>query len=534
MQPFSAAIPLERFTTTVRSALGLSAHQTLQFVSSNIDPATGKRDIEYRQIYKGIPLWAKRFIVTQQTSGKVEYLHGELVTGIAQDIESIVPQFGRQEALAIARHWEQQHKSLSRPRVYADTSIKLEIWLGKQEKAHLVWVVAYFSEVPGIGLPKNPVFFIDALTGQVLHQFNGLMTERVATGPGGNVKIGYYYYGIDYPKLNVSVSGGTCIMDNGHVRTVNLHNGTSNTIAWSFPCYNSPEHYTNGAYSPLNDAHSFGEVVYDMYDSWYDAIAMPVLPIDVRVHYGTNEGNAWWRGDHADFGDGNGSYYAYVSLDIVSHEIGHGVTQKLSGLIYENQSGGINEAFSDMAGEAAEYYRDGSNDWLHGYAVTKGNDPVRYIDDPPADGYSIDNVNDYYDGLNVHYSSGVFNKAFYLLATSYGWTTQKAFKLFLKANRRFWVPDSTFQEAANDVYDAAVDLGYPTHYMQHAFEMVGLEAGPPERIVSKLCRDRSYTLEYKGASYHCCPNAGAFYRDDIPCPIFGLIDRQAAKPSLAS
>ncbi|WP_336118282.1 M4 family metallopeptidase, partial [Klebsiella pneumoniae] len=73
------------------------------------------------------------------------------------------------------------------------------------------------------------------------------------------------------------------------------------------------------------------------------------------------------------------------------------------------QSGGMNEAFSDMAGEAAEFYMRGKNDFLIGYDIKKGSGALRYMDQPSRDGRSIDNASQYYNGIDVHHSSGVYN-----------------------------------------------------------------------------------------------------------------------------
>src|SRR3546814_12024257 len=83
----------------------------------------------------------------------------------------------------------------------------------------------------------------------------------------------------------------------------------------------------------------------------------------MKVHYSNSYENAFWDGSSMTFGDGASTFYPLVSLDVSSHEVSHGYPEQNSGLNYSVQSGGINEAFSDMAGEAAEYYfYDGSND----------------------------------------------------------------------------------------------------------------------------------------------------------------------------
>lgn len=101
------------------------------------------------------------------------------------------------------------------------------------------------------------------------------------------------------------------------------------------------------------------------------------------------------------FGDGATMFYPLVSLDVAAHEVSHGFTEQNSGLIYRGQSGGMNEAFSDMAGEAAEFYMRGKNDFLIGYDIKKGSGALRYMDQPSRDGRSIDNASQYYNGIDA-------------------------------------------------------------------------------------------------------------------------------------
>lgn len=175
------------------------------------------------------------------------------------------------------------------------------------------------------------------------------------------------------------------------------------------------------------------------------------------------------------FGIGDVSnHYPLVSLDVVSHEIAHGFTERTSGLIYTDQSGGINEAFSDMAGETAEYY-SGGNDWLVGFEITKSAGPLRYMSNPPLDGHSIDDASQYSTSMDPHYSSGVFNKAFYLLATKSGWNTRKAFEVMVYANQNYWTSNSDFTDASCGAIDSAVDLGYSQNDVRDAFRQVGVQ-----------------------------------------------------------
>src|SRR3546814_16860139 len=92
-----------------------------------------------------------------------------------------------------------------------------------------------------------------------------------------------------------------------------------------------------------------------------------------------------------------------------------------------------------MAGEAAEFFFNGETDFLVGGEIFKApGEALRYMEDPTLDGIAIGSANDYYDGLNVHYSSDVYNRAFYLLAKTAGWDTQKAVQAIADANRDYW------------------------------------------------------------------------------------------------
>jgi hypothetical protein len=116
----------------------------------------------------------------------------------------------------------------------------------------------------------------------------------------------------------------------------------------------------------------------------------------------------------------------------------------------------------------------GSNDWLVGAQIFKGSGALRYMNNPPQDGSSIDHADDYNDGIDVHYSSGVYNKAFYLLATTSGWNTKTAFQAFARANRDYWTANSTFDEGACGVEQAAEDMGASVANVTSAFAAVGV------------------------------------------------------------
>jgi hypothetical protein len=128
-----------------------------------------------------------------------------------------------------------------------------------------------------------------------------------------------------------------------------------------------------------------------------------------------------------------------------------------------------------MGGEATEYYWKGTNDFDVGREIFKSSTgALRYMCNPPADGGSIDNASQYTSGLDVHYSSGVYNKAFCTLAKKAGWNTPTAFKVFARANALYWTASSTFNSGACGVETAATDLGLNKADVTAAFSVVGV------------------------------------------------------------
>jgi vibriolysin len=460
-------------------ALGLTQDEEFKLVRQGTD-FNGVTHQRLQQSFKGIPIWGMQTIVSLDRQGKVLNLHGDMVLDTKKDVTKIPANL---DPLAALNKMKKNHKAQDAGAVwnFRNEQSGTFIVVDKKDKAQLCYLVSFFADTD-CGNPSRPVFFIDVKNGKVVDSFDSLAYAYDGTGPGGNQKIGCYYYGTDYSKFGVSINGSTCTMNYADCKTVDLNHGTSGTTPFSYTCYENTHEAINGACCPLNDAQFFGQQIYNMYQAWY---GLPVLPFQLmmRCHYSTNYENAFWDGSSMTFGDGYTTFYPLVCLDVSAHEVSHGFTENHSGLIYSSQSGGINESYSDLAGEAAKYYMRGTNDFMCGYDIFKAaGQALRYLYDPPLDGVSIDNVADYYEGLDVHYSSGIFNKAFYLIATSSGWTTQMAFNIFTKANTDYWVASSTFVQGAEGVQDAAADYGYNCTHVVNAFANVGITLvcpGPP-------------------------------------------------------
>lgn len=491
-------------TQNVAKALELKPGNNVQKLKANQDK-NGDVHVRYQQTYKGIPIWGKQIVLHRDKQGKIKRFGGTLVHDIGQDISNTTPQLSLERIrskvqkpyLDVGYHIEDQQQGL---RIYIDD----------KDVAHLAYEIQFFADSEQAVNPTRPTYLVDAKSGEVLLQYEGL-AHAEADGPGGNQKIGFYEYGKEYDPLLVQQSGSTCIMDTPNiVQTINLDGRTSGSVH-TFTCPTNTVKEINGAYSPLNDAHYFGKVVYDMYKDWLNTAPL-TFQLQMRVHYRKRYENAFWNGSSMTFGDGASYFYPLVSLDVSAHEVSHGFTEQNSNLIYSGQSGGINEAFSDMAGEAAEFYSRGSNDWKVGFDIRKSpTGALRYMENPPLDGRSIDHASQYVSGMDVHYSSGVFNKAFYLLAVDYGWGTENTFKAFAHANQNYWTPSATFDSAAAGVLAAAQDLSLPASDVTAAFAQVGVSTDggvvePPSSACDAVSLSNGTSSNIESAStgqWHC-------------------------------
>nr|WP_255595725.1 M4 family metallopeptidase [Lysobacter sp. BMK333-48F3] len=432
----------------------------------------GARNYRYQQTFRGVPVFGEHVVVSEDAQGNVRTLFGRSVEGLAAELPATAPKLSSAQALSVAKS-AVLGKRASALQTRNESSRQM-IYIDDNGRAHMAYVVNYFADAAKGGEPTRPFVVVDANSGKVLKQWEGLNHALIGTGPGGNQKTGQYEYGTNYGYNDVAQSGSTCTMNNTNVKTVNLNHGTSGSTAFSYTCPRNTVKTINGAYSPLNDAHYFGKVVFDMYNSY---VGLPPLTfqLTMRVHYSNSYENAFWDGSAMTFGDGATRFYPLVSLDVSAHEVSHGFTEQQSGLIYSGQSGGINEAFSDIAGEAAEFFMKGSNDYLVGAQIFKATGALRYMDDPTRDGRSIGHASNYTSGMDVHYSSGVYNRAFYLLSKKAGWDTPKAFKAFAKANKDYWTPSTDFNNGACGVEKAATDLGYTVADVSDAFLTVGVD-----------------------------------------------------------
>ncbi|WP_426701807.1 M4 family metallopeptidase [Rhodanobacter sp. Col0626] len=487
------------------SNLNLGIGASFQATRSQVVTQRGTVKTREQQIFNGVPIYGRTVVVERDGAGNVLSVRGVAEKNIGTDLASVTPKLSAAQAQAAVL------KARGVPAGLAPTDEKAELFVypaTSGAKARLVYLVSYVLD-SGNGASR-PTAFVDANSGQIIAQWEGITSGRLPTptpatnvnveaaGIGGNATVGSYFYGdggTGHDPLQVQRNGLTCYMQNDRIVTYNMAGGTARGVVWSFPCakapYASSGDSINGGFSPINDAHHFGGVVHDMYTEWFGAPPLinpdgSEMKLVMRVHYGVNYGNAFWNGTSMTFGDGNGvNVEPFVMLDVTGHEISHGFTGQHSGLEYTGQSGGMNEAFSDMAGEAVKFFDRGSNDFLvgadfivPGTVAPGGLAALRDMCTPSRDGSSIDTADEFTADMDPHYSSGAYNRAFCVLAKTEGWNTRKAFEVFHDANAVAWQPDETFDGGACGVEQAATDRGYNAADVTAAFDAVKVECKP--------------------------------------------------------
>lgn len=469
------------------------------------------------QSFRGYPVWGSDAVIHIPQGGrstkalnavvnKDSSMNGIIYQNIKQDLDNTPAyvfessQIDKAIAHAVSLYQDKAGKKLE----IQHQQGKLIVYPDKNNKAHWAYQVSFLVPSVGHALPQQPTFIMDAKDFTVYQQWNNIKTnENVnAGGFGGNHKTGKKVFdGLNgNPEgfvVQRDASKNMCYMKNDYVV---LKDARNHEQVMSFACsVTDPEHnniYWNAnhdqvltTWSPSNDALFGAEVTRKMFRDWYN---MPMLknndgtPMYLPMIVHDPIENAYWDGEKVVFGNSAGSdmFNPFTQLDTVGHEICHGFTEQHSNLAYYSQSGGLNEAFSDMAGIAAEYYAFGETKFLVGLGdVIAEGEALRYMDQPskdckggkPGNWCSIDHMSQYDDYLNVHFSSGIFNRVYYLLATTPDWNARKAFDVMVQANMHYWTATTSFKDAACGVIKATRDYKYDVDAVVKAFSTVGLD-----------------------------------------------------------
>lgn len=484
-------------------ALGTVSGNALKYVSESTDHKQVKH-VRMQQQYNGFNVvggyaivHSKNSAMSLLTANNNAEMSGKVYNGLEADLGQTPDNF-----LANSQNALQQFKTKFAKELLSEEAVTPLVYMDAQHKAHWAYKVSIFVTYKD-KIPARPSAIVDATTFAPYVEWNDVKTigkPVLAKGFGGNQKAGQFDYGNVLPLLEVTRNNATkkCSLENKDVKVIDMdHDYFGLVRAMRFNCSKPVEDGSNvymtgksgdgydkinGAYSPSNDALYSGYVIKHMYFDWYGVEALvkangTPMQLVMRVHYGDGYENAFWDGRQMTFGDGEDFFYPLVSLGVASHEISHGFTEQHSGLEYYDQSGGMNESFSDMAAQAAEHYSTGVSSWFIGAEIVKedsGYEALRYMEKPSDDGYSIDSADEYTSSLDVHHSSGVYNHLFFLMAHQDGWDTRKAFDVMVKANMDYWTPYETFEGGGCGVLKATRDLNYPIDAVKSSLEKVAI------------------------------------------------------------
>ncbi|MEU7561698.1 M4 family metallopeptidase [Streptomyces eurythermus] len=392
--------------------LGLGDQEKL-VVKDVVKDADGTLHTRYERTYAGLPVLGGDLVVATDSAGKtMEVVRATNATLKVAGLTPAVPKAAA-ERQAVGRA-----KALGGTKPAAD-SVRQVIWAATGKP-----VLAYETVVGGLqedGTPNELHVINDAATGAKLYEYQGVKNGVGNTQYSGQVTLTTTQSGTTY-TLTDGARGGH--------KTYNLNRGTSGTGTLFSQ---SSDTWGNGTSSNAAtagaDAHYGAALTWDFYKTTFGRTGIKNNGVGAysRVHYGNAYVNAFWTDSCfcMTYGDGSGNTKPLTSIDVAGHEMSHGVTSATANLNYSGESGGLNEATSDIMAAGVEFYANNTTDvgdYLVGEKIDiNGNGtPLRYMDKPSKDGASKDNWYSGIGGVDVHYSSGPANHFFYLLSEGSG------------------------------------------------------------------------------------------------------------------
>ena len=434
-------VPSSEVASLLREHLSLAQDDTM-WLSRVQSDHLGFEHLKYRQLHRGLPVEHGEFTLHVRNE-LIESVSGNYVP-MVNPIE--VPELTHEMALESALEyvaadvyaWESDshedhshedhlnHDHSSHDHSSHDHSSHShdEDHEMNQPAGELVYVSAgdsnsrltYKFDIHASQPMSRAYIFVDAVSGEIIDVQDRIHDADVAA-------TGTSLYNGTVSFLADSNSGSFRLRQSTNgVETYDLNNGTNYSNATDIT--SSSTSFTANSVHTGVQAHFGAEQTLEYFQTKHnrDSYDNQGTTLVSYVSYSSNYVNAFWNGSFMTYGDGNGtSYNPLVSLDIVGHEITHGVTEYSANLVYSYESGALNESFSDIFGEAIENFALGSNDWLMGedIGVNPGN-ALRSMSNPSAKGdpdtYLGSNWNaTSSDNGGVHTNSGVQNKWFYIL-----------------------------------------------------------------------------------------------------------------------
>ena len=458
---------------------GIERIGDLQVTQVTIDELS-MAHVRVQQYFRGVPVFGGEAIVHLQPDGRLSTETDALQRFVRVNT---TPQLDAAAAIdrAIA-HYGCRDCLTDQPQA--------GLWILRRDEAdldHLVYRVS-LSRLDGTAASSAPVIFIDAMNGGVVFEYDNLQTAIGRSLYSGDVSIGTSFNNFTsrYYTENLTNNIGTFDMRNGvssffrfpdidnewfssaQRAAVDVHYGTEQYLA-----------YLQATFKRVGLDGQGGPTTVTAHDGATQLLSS-------RVHYGSSFCNSFWSFEtfQLSYGDCNGvAASPLVTIDIVGHELTHGVVQYTAGLIYKNESGALNESWADVFGAMLErdVRGESSNTWLiaeEALTPAVSGDALRHLDNPHAvatSRYTADDDPDHYseryvgssDDGGVHVNSGIANKAFYLLAkggthhlggSMTGIGAAAASSIWFRALRVYMTSSTNFAGARSATLNAATDL----------------------------------------------------------------------------
>lgn len=423
--------------------------------------------------------YANKMILAHCKNGQLVMLNGDLYDPSAPANSFVITEKSALNyalAKVNAKHykWENTAETSHMRKVLNDPDftydpVATKVLFEKEGKVYNAYRFNIYAEEP---LYRANVF-VDAAKGIVLDEQSLICTVDVPgsanTKYSGTQTITVNQTGSVYSLRETQRGLGVETYNMANTSTYSATDFTNATPNWTITTVDQ------GA----TDAHWGAEKTYDYYWNIHNrnSVNNQGQKLLSYVHYQQNYANAFWDGTRMTYGDGSGSMKIFTALDICGHEITHGVTQNSSQLIYQNESGALNESFSDIFGVAIENYARSTNwNWKIGEDITNSGVGLRNManpnqfQDPDTYGGTF-----YYIGTQdnggVHTNSNVGNFWFYLLVTGGSGTNDigsvynvtgigmtDAAKIAYRAQTVYFNPSTNFAQARRATIQAARDL----------------------------------------------------------------------------
>ncbi|MGH4033675.1 M4 family metallopeptidase [Actinomycetota bacterium Odt1-20B] len=451
--------------------IGLGSKEKL-VVKDVVKDRDGSTHTRYERTYEGLPVLGGDLIVHKAKSGSVKG-----VTKAAKATIKVASTSAKVTPKAAAKSAESRAMAVKTKKADAQQPRKV-VWAANN-KPTLAWETIV-TGVQKDGTPSKLHVISDATTGKKLFQYEGIETGTGNSQYSGKVEIGSKK-GSNGFDLTDDERGGHSTFTLGNSESGDGKIVTDDDDTWGTGKPDDPQ-------TAAVDAAYGAQVTWDYYKDVHgrSGIKGDGKGATSRVHYGKSYVNAFWDDSCfcMTYGDGEGDKKPLTSIDVAGHEMSHGVTAATGNMEYSGESGGLNEATSDIFGTSVEFNAKNAEDvgdYLIGEEIDINGDgsPLRYMDKPSKDGQSLDNWSSDAGNVDVHYSSGIANHFFYLLSEGSGAKEingvkydsptadgskvegigrDKAEKIWFKALTTYFTTTTQYKDAREGTVKAATDL----------------------------------------------------------------------------